>query len=363
MAIIFPISLPGSPGPAQVEWDAQTVAGRNVSPYSLTGESFEWPGNLLRCSVRYPRMTRAQADAVIAALVSLYGAGTFLLGPAGPGKTPKGTPGGSPFINSAGQSGKSLRIAGLTGTLKAGDYFQIGGENRLLWSQAFDNIIWILNTVTRPAADTIVAPDGTSTAEALTATAVGSYVYQVCPIVTNGQIYTFSIWLKVPAGTKTIDISFQAGNGFAYITTCALTTAWQRFSVSGQVQGSPPSGPLVPYVMIGQTGTSWDSGTIHAWGAQLELDIPSPLLDYFPTTSMAQASTRRLHMNMSDQSGNPCTLDIWPRLRESPIALFFTGYLVFTNPRGLFRLAQPHQKWDIDQAYLHGLTFEAEEAI
>jgi len=346
----------------EVEWGALTVGGRNVSPYTLAQETFEWPGNRWRASVRYPKMERADADAVVAALVSLYGVGTFLLGPAGPGKTPKGNAGGPPIINSAGQIGKSLTIAGLTGTIKAGDFFQIGGENRLLWSQAFDNPVWVRNTISAPTPDTIAAPDGTVTAEELTPTAVGSYIYQTVPIVTNGQIYAFSVWLKVPTGTKTIDISFQTGDLFGYVRTCALTTSWQRFSIAGQVQGKLPAGPLVPYVVIGKTGTSWDSGTVHAWGAQLELGSYVGL-DYFATTAVAHASNRRLHQNLSDQGGNPCTLDIWPRLRGAPIATFSAGYLELASPKGLFRLSGNEPKWDIDAGYIYGLSFEAEEAF
>jgi len=114
----------------EVEWGALTVGGRNVSPYTLAQETFEWPGNRWRVSVRYPRMTRAQGDAVVAALVSLYGVGTFLLGPAGPGKTPKGVATGTPLVNGASQAGKTLITDGwtisITGILKAGDFLQLG---------------------------------------------------------------------------------------------------------------------------------------------------------------------------------------------------------------------------------------------
>src|SRR3989304_6169185 len=134
MTISYPISLPATPGPVEMEWGALTVGGKNVSPYTLGQETFEWPGNRWRVSVRYPPMTRAQGDAVVAALISLYGVGTFLLGPAGPGKTAKGLANdpanGNPLVDGANQTGKTLLTkawnANLTGVFKAADFFQLG---------------------------------------------------------------------------------------------------------------------------------------------------------------------------------------------------------------------------------------------
>jgi hypothetical protein len=206
MAITYPITLPTSPGPAQMEWGALTVAGRNVSPYTLSGEDFEWPGNRWRVSVRYPLMNRTEGDALVAALVSLYGAGTMLLGPAGAGKTAKGAASGTPLVNGASQAGKTLVTDGwtisITGILKAGDFIQL-----------------------------------------------------------------------------------------------------------------------------------------------------------------SSGSTSRLHMTLkdvnSDGAGN-ATLDLWPRLRESPAD---NSAIVVASPKGLFHLITPQSKWDLDVAYLYGLTFDAEEDL
>jgi hypothetical protein len=130
MAITYPISLPATPGPMEMEWGARTAGGKSASPYTLSAETFEWPGNLWLASVRYPKMSRAQADAVMAALISLYGVGTFLLGPAGAGKTAKGVATGTPLVNGANQAGKVLITDGWTisqtGILKAWDFIQLG---------------------------------------------------------------------------------------------------------------------------------------------------------------------------------------------------------------------------------------------
>jgi len=210
MTISYPVSLPASPAPKDMEWAGMTVIGKSVSPYTLSQETFEWPGNRWRVTVRYPAMTRAQADPIIAALISLWGVGTFFLGPTGPGKSAKGLANdpanGNPLVDGANQSGKTLLTkawnASLTGVFKAADYFQLG------------------------------------------------------------------------------------------------------------------------------TG-----------------------------------SLSRLHMVLLDANSDgvgKSTLDIWPRIRESPAD---GSAIVVASPKGVFRLIGNEPIWEIDEGYIHGLTFEAEEAL
>jgi hypothetical protein len=54
------------------------------------------------------------------------------------------------------------------------------------------------------------------------------------------------------------------------------------------------------------------------------------------------------------------TLDIWPRLRESPAD---NAVVVTTSTVGLFRLASNDTEWSVDEASIYGLTFGAVEAI
>jgi hypothetical protein len=61
----------------------------------------------------------------------------------------------------------------------------------------------------------------------------------------------------------------------------------------------------------------------------------------------------------SDGAGN-ATLDLWPRLREPPAD---NSAIVVASPKGLFHLIAPQPKWDLDTAYLYGLTFDAEEDL
>jgi hypothetical protein len=358
LSISYPLVLPASPpGFRGFQMLGHSTVGVSKSPFTGTQQAYEFPGEWWEIQASLPPMTRADAERWISFLLALRGrAGTFLAGDP-LGKIPMGNPSGSPFVNAAGQTGKTLAITGLGGTLKAGDYFQVGGENRLLFSQAFDNVAWNYISATRPTADTIVAPDGTTTAEAIVSTSALPQVFQNLPVpsFTPGQKYTFSIWLKAPAGALSVTLLLANGTSNFGSATVSLTTGWQRFSVSGTATTSG-----VPVVGI----FTWTSGvTVHAWGAQVEIG-PSANADYFVTTSAPLLSTRRLYKNLTDQSGSPCTLDIFPRLHESPIATFSAGFLVFTNPQGLFRLATNDQSnWTVDVAQRYGLGFAAVEAL
>lgn len=360
MSVLYPIAMPPMPpGPKQIQLVQNFIVAGNDSPFTAQRQTYEHQGSWWTAQLDFPPMTRAQASPWLAFLALLNGkSGSFLFGDPTV-LAPLGSAGGTPVVNSAGQTGKTLTIANLTGTLKAGDYFQIGGENRCLWSQAFDNGAWSRVNVGAPTADTIVAPDGTTTAEALLSTSSGASVFQnlPTPCFTPGQKYAFSVWLKAPGGARSFDILVIDSQTSAN-NVCALTTAWQRFSVTFTAQSS-----LAPKIQIGGSSSGWPNAiTIHAWGAQVELGS-SAALDYFPTTTAQQASTRRVHMNLGDIAGSPCTLDIFPLLRESPIALSESGFLVFAKPQGQFKLASNAQPYTVDEAGFYSLSFPIREAF
>jgi hypothetical protein len=362
----YPIAMPPMPpGPKQIRLAQNFVVARNDSPFTSQQQVYEHQGSWWSVQVDLPYLTRAQASPWLAFLSALNGkSGTFLFGDPTV-LAPLGSAGGSPSSSVAGQTGKTLSIINLSGTLKAGDLFQIGGENRLLFSQAFENAAWVYANCTRPTADTIVAPDGSTTAEALAFTASGSSatVLQVLSNLMPGQTYTFSCWLKAAAGTPTLSMAIAdiALNSNLVNTAKTMSTGWQRFSVSF-VASSGASG---------WQALLWSPSaavTFHAWGAQIELGIPptvaaGPGSDYYPTTSAAQQSTRRLHMNQADASGTPITLNIFPRLRESPVTLSESGWLYFVNPQGQFRLDANLFQYTVDTAGHYSISFNAIEAF
>jgi hypothetical protein len=126
MSIVYPLALPSVPGARGVTLTANFIVAQTASPFTAQQQVYEHPGSWWSAQFDLPTLTRAQAEAWIAFLLSLNGrSGSFLFGdPAG--TAPLGSAGGSPIVNGAAQTGKSLNISGLTGVLKAGDYFSIG---------------------------------------------------------------------------------------------------------------------------------------------------------------------------------------------------------------------------------------------
>jgi hypothetical protein len=139
------------------------------------------------------------------------------------------------------------------------------GENLLTYSRNFDNTIWTMNQITRPSGGTIVAPDGTTTAEALIpASATDAYTIQGFA-GRIGATYTGSVWLKVPSGTKTINIYIADGGGNFTLQSVNITTTWTRFTVTRTIA----AGATGPSLQIGGGG-SWTAGEIDAWESQVD---------------------------------------------------------------------------------------------
>ncbi len=119
--------------------------------------------------------------------------------------------------------------------------------------------------------NSVSSPIGTLTADRLTAhPAYGPVYLRYYMKLEEVAEFTFSIYLKVPSATATINLGLNTADLFAPITNLALTTAtvtteWQRFSVTGV-----PPGPEGIMLQIGGYG-GWAIGqTFDLWGAQLE---------------------------------------------------------------------------------------------
>jgi hypothetical protein len=190
-------------------------------------------------------------------------------------------------------------------------------ENLLLRSEEFDNAAWTKINVAVSGVNTIVAPDGTTTAEEVrdgTANGIHNLFQQLS--VTSGVTYVLSCFLKnvdrqfavVAASTGvaayasmkvdlvagTVTASQALGSGWA-VTSAAITdvgSGWYR-CVLVFVPGSTATGTLrIGMATDGTTFSSSGSGLesytgtdlkIAAWGAQLEQR--SAVTDYTPTTT------------------------------------------------------------------------------
>lgn len=137
----MPISLPGAFRRARLR--PINVVGASASPWTLQQQVFAHQGQAWSAEVSYPVKKRADAEPVLAALLSLNGpAGTFYLGDP-LGQSPRGSTLGTPLVDGAGQSGQLLATKGWTasasGVLLAGDYIQLGsGETQRLYKVTAD---------------------------------------------------------------------------------------------------------------------------------------------------------------------------------------------------------------------------------
>jgi len=80
--------------------------------------------------------------------------------------------------------------------------------------------------------------------------------------------------------------------------------------------------------------------------------------------SIGSGEATRLYKNLNDVTSDAvglATLDIWPRLRESPVDL---APITTTEPKGTFRLASNEMPFSVDALLKYtGMDFNVEEAI
>jgi hypothetical protein len=182
--------------------------------------------------------------------------------------------------------------------------------NLALQSQALATSPWAntenvagVVTVTNNSAD-VIAPDGTQTATKLELPAVANSgateyaeVYQQS-LTRTAATWTDSIWLRTATGTATVNLfSFSSGTD-TISTPCTVTTAWQRFSLTGARTAATWWMLLGSNRAITPVTPGISAQTIYAWGAQVELG--STATPYMPTTT---AATSALANGMNDYQG------------------------------------------------------------
>jgi hypothetical protein len=121
-------------------------------------------------------------------------------------------------------------------------------------------------------------------------------------------------------------------------------------------QGNPLGSPQVSganQLGIQLVTTGWTASTTG-------LLLPGDYIQLGPSTAVPNPRLYKvLTQTNSDNNGN-ATLDIFPRLRESPA----NGDSIATsNCVGTFRLAKNDAEWDIDAARIYGISFQTLEAI
>ena len=124
MAISYPLSLPTNVGMASIELRARNTVAVSMSPFTYKQQTHSYDGQMWEADVTLPPMNRDDAESWVSFLMSLKGrAGTFLLyDPSA--RSVRGT---ATAINVTGAVGDdSLTVNSSNGTLKAGDYIQLG---------------------------------------------------------------------------------------------------------------------------------------------------------------------------------------------------------------------------------------------
>ena len=155
-------------------------------------------------------------------------------------------------------------------TLKG--YFAEGQrQNRCLYSQDFTNAAWVSGgggIAVTP--NTAVAPDGTTTADTLTASGANGTLIQDLGVVASAA-KAGGMWLKRKTGTGNIDLTLDGGSTW---TTVAVTSSWLLLEKTQTLADEDFGIRIV---------TSGDE--VYAWQAQVETwtFISSPI----PTTTAA----------------------------------------------------------------------------
>lgn len=141
------------------------------------------------------------------------------------------------------------------------------GVNLLYYSQDFENPVWFKTLSAVSGVNTIIAPDASLSAEQLDFQATPSARIsqsRSCALATH----VFSVYAKAPAGTTQQFALTAKNDGNAATYSSLLLTAtdtWQRF----ELQLPLTAAGIVTVDVANQP--AYTSGTIHLWGAQLEL--------------------------------------------------------------------------------------------
>lgn len=147
--------------------------------------------------------------------------------------------------------GAAISSATLLGYLAEG-----ARTNICLWSEDFTNAVWVSGGGgVAVGTNSLAAPDGTTTADTLTASGANGTLIQDLGVIASAA-QCFSIYLKRKTGTGNIDLTLDGGSTW---TTVAVTASWVRFEKT-QTLANPDVGIRIV--------TSGDE--VYAWGAQCE---------------------------------------------------------------------------------------------
>ena len=123
MAVSYPMSTPTTIGIESITLRAVNAVTTSQSPFTYKQQVVDFGGQRWEASVSIPSVHRDKASEWVAMLIALRGpVGTFLLGDPDYA-TPRGD---ASSVAVTGSAGDATVAVAMTGTLKAGDYIQLG---------------------------------------------------------------------------------------------------------------------------------------------------------------------------------------------------------------------------------------------
>jgi len=146
--------------------------------------------------------------------------------------------------------------------------FQPTSTNFIVGSQgAFGSLPWMDGNFTIRDGS-LADPMGGNTASSLVGKTTDSFINQlvISPSVAS-QAVAFSVYLRVPSGTRMVNIYILNQVSVTRVgVTANLTTAWQRFSATVTMAATDTAANI----QIGGGGTVGIGAEIDVWGAQFE---------------------------------------------------------------------------------------------
>ncbi|HWQ56329.1 MAG TPA: carbohydrate binding domain-containing protein [Bryobacteraceae bacterium] len=153
-------------------------------------------------------------------------------------------------------------------------------ENMAKYSEDFSVGTWDKNGGScSVSANAAAAPDGNTTADQIAASTATPVVQQNVAGLVDGGTYTFYVWARVASGTKNVSVAIVNNAYGAYLAGPAqvtLTTAWQRFRITGTLAGGQTGLWIVVRQFDGNGDTS--RGVALTFGTVLEHPCSSGIL-------------------------------------------------------------------------------------
>ena len=235
-----------------------------------------------------------------------------------------------------------------TGTYWDGKTYAKAEENLVAYSQEFDNGYWTKSGIT-VTANTIVAPDGNTTAETITADGTTGAKFVLRASLPSTSVGVFSVFAKKGTNDFIQLLTNEAGNGFANFdlnagtvnsTTLAGTITsvgggWYRCSVV--ISSGTSFSSVYVNLVTGLSAARYESNslstTVYLWGAQLEQR--SAVSSYTPTTTQPiaryQPALQTAASGVARFDHNPVTQESLGLLVEEQRTNLLTYSEDFTN--------------------------------